>query len=93
MGESIGSYYCNRLAQKNKRLGVKNEFDYAIDIYPQHWNNQDYDQVFLITHEIQPQLELVAEYKAQPYFVLPKWAQSFAKGGTYDGTKIYRLAP
>ncbi len=92
-GESIGSYYCNRLAQKNKRLGVKNEFDYAIDIYPQHWNNQDYDQVFLITHEIQPQLELVAEYKAQPYFVLPKWAQSFAKGGTYDGTKIYRLAP
>lgn len=92
-GESIGSYYCNGYVLKNTKPLNKQVFDYAIDIYPQHWNNQKYNQVFLITHEIQPKLELIAEFQAQPYFNLPKWANSFAKGGTYNGTKIYRLTP
>ncbi len=92
-GESIGSYYCNGYVLKSKAKAQNQVFDYALDIYPQHWKNQNYDQVFLITHEDQPQLKLVAKYEVKPYFKLPNWAKSFAKGGTYDGTKIYRLAP
>jgi len=92
-GESIGSYYCNGYVLNSKVKSQNQVFDYALDIYPQHWNNKDYNQVFLITHENQPQLKLVAKYEVKPYFKLPNWANSFAKGGTYDGTKIYRLAP
>ncbi len=92
-GESIGSYYCNGYVQKMRKFTSNHVFDYAIEIYPQHWKNKNYDQVFLITHEVKPELKLIAEYKVKPLFPLPKWANQFAKGGTYDGTKIYRLAP
>jgi hypothetical protein len=92
-GESIGSYYCNGFVKKNKQVNTHATFDYAIEIYPQHWNNRKYNQVFLITQENRPNLQLIATYKVNPYFEIPAWAKSFAKGGTYDGTKIYRLAP
>lgn len=101
-GESIGSYYCNGYVKKLDNSGTnksktpsKNQkiMDYAIEIYPQHWKNSNYDQVFLITHETKPELKLVAEYDVKPLIELPSWAKLFAKGGTYDGTKIYLLPP
>jgi hypothetical protein len=100
-GESIGSYYCNGYvknlnnsdkAKTDVHLKSEKIMDYAIEIYPQHWKNKKYDQVFIITHDSKPDLKLITEYKVKPWIELPSWAKSFAKGGTYDGTKIYQIS-
>ena len=87
LGESIGFYHAHR-GRNHQR------FDYGIDFYPQHFNWNNYDQVILLTHDIRPQDSLIAVYESLPEkWATPKLMQSFAKGGTYNGMRIYLLKP
>lgn len=87
LGESIGFYHAHH-GKNYQRL------DFGVDFYPQHldWNN--YDQVVLLTHELRPQDSLIATYKSAPEkWETPKIMQAFAKGGTYNGMRLYLLKP
>ncbi len=85
LGESIGFYYAHR--GRNHHT-----FDYGIDFYPQHFNWSDYDHVVLLSHEVRPQDSLIAIYESpKESFKTPTTMKAFAKGGTYDGMRVYSL--
>lgn len=85
LGESIGFYYAHR--GRNHHT-----FDYGIDFYPQHFNWSDYDHIVLLSHEVRPQDSLIAIYESpKESFKTPTTMKAFAKGGTYDGMRVYSL--
>jgi hypothetical protein len=87
LGESIGYYYAYRGIPRNAK-----RMTYGIDFYPQHQDWAEHDKVYLLTKELRPNEEPIAYYKSQnETWELPKWAKKFAKGGTYNGTYIYKL--
>lgn len=87
LGESIGYYYAYRGIPRNAK-----RMTYGIDFYPQHQDWAEHDKVYLLTKKLRPNEEPIAYYKSKnETWELPKWAKKFAKGGTYDGTYIYKL--
>ena len=87
LGESIGFYHAHR-GRNHQR------FDYGIDFYPQHFDWNNYDKVVLLTHDLRPQDSLIATYESLPEkWPTPKIMQAFAKGGTYNGMRLYLLKP
>lgn len=87
LGESIGFYHAHRGRNQSR-------FDYGVDFYPQHFNWNDYNQVVLLTHDLRPQDSLISVYESLPEkWATPELMQSFAKGGTYNGMRLYLLKP
>ena len=87
LGESIGYYYAYRGIPRNER-----RMTYGIDFYPQHQDWSQHDKVYLLTKEKRTNEVPIACYKSKKEsWELPQWAKKFAKGGTYDGTYIYKL--
>ncbi len=85
LGESIGFYYAHRGRNYQR-------YDYGVDFYPQHFNWNHYEHVVLLTHNERPQDSLIAIYNSpKKAFEIPSIMKSFAKGGTYDGMRIYAL--
>ncbi len=85
LGESIGFYHAHR-GRNHQR------YDYGIDFYPQHFNWSDYDHVVLLSHEVRPQDSLIAIYESpKERFKTPAVMSAFAKGGTYNGMRVYSL--
>ncbi len=80
LGESMGEYYA----------ATRQNCDYGLDFHPQHFNFNDYEQVFYLTKK---EMKLATEIDC--YLPLqrkiPKYIQKFAKGGTYYQTKIWKI--
>lgn len=87
LGESIGFYHAHRGRNAHN-------YDYGVDFYPQHFNWNNYDYIYLLSHEERPQDMLIATYQSNKEALpIPKFMEKFAKGGTYDGMKVYQLKP
>jgi hypothetical protein len=87
LGESIGFYFAHQ--EKNRT-----HFDYGVDFYPQHFDWNQYDNIYLLTHKVRIQDTLIGVYRSkQELFTTPNFMLKFAKGGTYNGMRIYQLKP
>lgn len=80
LGESMGEYYA----------ATRKNCDYGLDYHPQHFNFNDYEQVYYLTKN---ELELAQEVACYlpPQKEIPALVQKFAKGGTYYKTKLWKV--
>jgi hypothetical protein len=87
LGSSVGFYFAHQQE-------LQPSFEYGVDFYPQHFKWSQFQRVILLTHEHRPQDTLIATYRSIPErWNAPSWMMAFAKGGTYDGMRLYQLKP
>lgn len=85
IGSAICAYYTYR-----GRTGLNN-LQYGIDFYPENWPKTS-DSVYWFTHKTAPYARKIATYNVTSNKSLPEWAYKFAKGRTYDGLTLYKVA-
>jgi hypothetical protein len=80
LGESIGEYYA----------ATRKNCDYGLDFHPQHFNYNDYEQVYYLTKYKMPLGQEIGCYIPHQKEI-PGFIQKFAKGGTYYKTKLWKI--
>ncbi len=68
----------------------KPNMDCGHTLEPDHFKFNNYKNVYLLTHQIYPQLKWINTYHPNALY-LPKWLYSLGKGGTYNGLIIYKI--
>ncbi|NDB80715.1 hypothetical protein EB155_12710, partial [archaeon] len=85
VGSAICAYYIYRGSR-----GL-NHLQYGIDFYPENWPILS-DSVYWFTHKSAPYARKIATYTVNSNKSLPEWAYKFAKGKTYNGLTLYKVA-
>ncbi len=80
LGESIGEYYA----------ATRKNCDYGLDFHPQHFNYNDYEQVYYLTKNKMPLGQEIGCYMPHQNEI-PEYIQKFAKGGTYYKTTLWKI--
>ena len=85
VGSAICGYYTYR-----GRTGF-NHLQYGIDFYPENWPILS-DSVYWFTHKSAPYARKIATYTVNSNKLLPEWVYKLAKGKTYNGLTLYKVA-